>query len=122
MAYRAFFALPVDNFATTTGEHTNAVYGFTSMLLRLISTERPTHIAVAFDAGSHTFRNDVYPQYKGGRAATPEEFKGQVPLIQQVLQAMRVTALEKDNYEADDILATLSTQGAEADASADLFG
>ena len=114
MAYRAFFALPVDNFATTTGEHTNAVYGFTSMLLRLISTERPTHIAVAFDAGSHTFRNDVYPQYKGGRAATPEEFKGQVPLIQQVLQAMRVTALEKDNYEADDILATLSTQGAEA--------
>jgi len=110
MAFRAFFALPVENFATSTGEPTNAVYGFTSMLANLLANERPTHVAVAFDAGSHTFRTDVLPSYKGTREKTPEEFKGQVPLIEEVLAALRIPALSKDDFEADDILATLSAQ------------
>jgi DNA polymerase I len=110
MAFRAFFALPVDKFATTTGEPTNAVHGFISMLALLLRVEEPTHIAVAFDAGSTTFRTERFPQYKGTRDATPEPFKGQVPLIKEVLEAMRIPFLEKDLFEADDILATLSSQ------------
>ncbi|BDZ43546.1 DNA polymerase [Paraoerskovia sediminicola] len=112
MAYRAFFALPVENFSTTTGQSTNAVFGFTSMLINLLRDEKPTHIAVAFDAGSATFRTEQLPTYKAGRAATPEPFKGQVPLIREVLEALNVPALEKANFEADDIFATLSTQAA----------
>lgn len=110
MAYRAFFALPVDKFSTTTGQHTNAVHGFVSMLANLIRDEKPTHVAVAFDAGSTTFRTEQFPQYKGTRDATPEPFKGQVPLIKEVLESMRIPHLEKDRFEADDILATLSSQ------------
>jgi len=110
MAYRAFFALPVDKFATSTGEPTNAVYGFTSMLANLLRDEAPTHVAVAFDAGRTTFRTEEYAEYKGTRDATPEPFKGQVPLIQEILATMHVPVLEKVNYEADDILATLSVQ------------
>ncbi len=110
MAFRAFFALPVDKFATTTGEPTNAVHGFISMLATLLRVEEPTHIAVAFDAGSTTFRTERFPQYKGTRDATPEPFKGQVPLIKEVLTSMRIPFLEKDMFEADDILATLSSQ------------
>lgn len=114
MAFRAFFALPVDNFATSTGQHTNAVYGFTSMLINLIRDEKPTHVAVAFDAGHHTFRTDSYPEYKAGRASTPEEFKDQVPLIQQVLEAARIHHFQLDGWEADDILATWTDQGLKA--------
>ena len=114
MAFRAFFALPVENFATSTGEPTNAVYGFTSMLTKLIAEERPTHVAVAFDAGHTTFRTEQYPEYKGTRDETPMAFRGQVPLIQEVLGSLRIPHLEKDNIEADDILATLATQGREA--------
>ena len=110
MAYRAFFALPVDKFATSTGEPTNAVYGFTSMLANLLRDEVPTHVAVAFDAGRTTFRTEVYPEYKGTRNATPEPFKGQVPLIMEILATMHVPVIEKPHYEADDILATLSVQ------------
>jgi DNA polymerase I len=110
MAYRAFFALPVDKFATSTGQPTNAVHGFISMLATLLRVEEPTHVAVAFDAGSTTFRTERYPQYKGTRDATPEPFKGQVPLIKEVLDAMRIRYLDKDLFEADDILATLSSQ------------
>ena len=110
MAYRAFFALPVDKFSTSTGQHTNAVHGFVSMLANLIRDEKPTHVAVAFDAGSTTFRTEQFPQYKGTRDATPEPFKGQVPLIKEVLESMRIPHLEKDRFEADDILATLSSQ------------
>jgi len=110
MAYRAFFALPVDKFATSTGEPTNAVYGFTSMLANLLRDEAPTHVAVAFDAGRTTFRTEVYPEYKGTRDASPEPFRGQVPLIREILTTMHVQVLEKVNYEADDILATLSVQ------------
>ncbi|WP_024288476.1 DNA polymerase I [Cellulomonas sp. KRMCY2] len=110
MAYRAFFALPVENFATTTGEPTNAVYGFTAMLANLLRDERPTHVAVAFDAGRTTFRTERYPSYKGTRDATPPEFKGQVPLIKEILDSLRVATLEKVNFEADDIIATLTTR------------
>ena len=112
MAFRAFFALPVDNFTTGTGQHTNAVHGFLSMLLKLIAEEKPTHVAVAFDEGSHTFRTDEYDQYKGGRDETPEAFLGQVPLIREMLSAAGLAELSRENFEADDILATLATQGA----------
>ena len=111
MAFRAFFALPADTFVTSTGQHTNAVYGFTTMLVRLLENERPTRIAVAFDVSRHSFRTDIYPEYKGTREETPEAFKGQVELIRDVLDAMGITSLTKDDYEADDILATLATRG-----------
>ncbi len=111
MAFRAFYALPADNFVTSTGQHTNAVYGFTTMLIRLLENEQPSHIAVAFDVSRHSFRTDEYPEYKGTRAETPEEFKGQIGLIRQVLEAMGIVSLTKDGYEADDILATLAHRG-----------
>ena len=108
MAFRAFYALPADNFVTATGQHTNAVYGFVSMLTRLLQTERPTHVAVAFDVSRHSFRTEEYPEYKGTRDATPEEFKGQVELIREVLDAMGIVSLSREGFEADDILATLA--------------
>ncbi len=110
MAFRAFFALPVENFATSTGQSTNAVYGFTSMLINLLRDEEPTHIAVAFDKSSKTFRKEQYPAYKEGRAETPEEFRSQIPLIKQVLDAMRVPHLDLEGFEADDIIATWAAQ------------
>lgn len=114
MAYRAFFALPAENFSTTTGQTTNAVYGFTSMLINVLRDERPTHVAVAFDVSRQSFRTEQYPEYKDGRAATPDEFRSQIPLVQQVLGAMNVTWLTLEGYEADDILATLAHQATEA--------
>jgi len=110
MAYRAYFALPVDKFATSTGEPTNAVFGFVSMLANLLRDEAPTHVAVAFDVGRTTFRTEQYEAYKGNRNATPEPFKGQVAVIQRVLATMHIPVLEKPSFEADDILATLSSQ------------
>ncbi|KGM14467.1 DNA polymerase I [Cellulomonas bogoriensis] len=110
MAYRAFFALPAENFSTSTGATTNAVYGFTSMLANLLRDERPTHVAVAFDVGRTTFRTEQYPAYKATRDATPEEFRGQVPLIKEILATLRVTTLEKEGFEADDVIATLATR------------
>ncbi|WJZ05551.1 DNA polymerase I [Corynebacterium freneyi] len=110
MAFRAFFALPTDNFSTTGGQYTNAVYGFLSMLSNLLAEEKPTHVAVAFDVGRKTFRTDKFPEYKAQREKTPEEFRGQVPLLKQVLQEMGIVTLEKENYEADDIIATLATE------------
>nr|NLD41552.1 DNA polymerase I [Actinomycetales bacterium] len=112
MAFRAFFALPVENFTTATGQSTNAIHGFLSMLLRVLENERPTHVAVAFDEGSTTFRTTEYAEYKAGRDETPVPFKGQVPLIREMLKALGITEVSRENYEADDILATLSTQGA----------
>jgi DNA polymerase-1 len=109
LAYRAFFALPAENFRTQTGLTTNAVYGFTSMLINLLRDEQPTHIAVAFDLSRQTFRRDAYPEYKAGRSATPDEFRGQVALIQDILGALSIPSLTKDNYEADDVIATLTT-------------
>jgi DNA polymerase-1 len=108
MAYRAFFALPAENFSTTTGQTTNAVYGFTSMLANLMRDEHPTHIAVAFDVGRTTFRTERFPAYKATRDATPAEFVGQVPLIKEILATLRVRTVERDRYEADDVIATLT--------------
>jgi DNA polymerase-1 len=110
LAYRAFFALPVENFSTTTGQHTNAVYGFTSMLINVLRDEQPTHVAVAFDVSRQTFRLEQYAEYKAGRSKTPTEFSSQLPLIEEVLTALRVPFLKMDGYEADDIIATLVTQ------------
>ncbi len=110
LAYRAFFALPVENFSTTTGQHTNAVYGFTSMLINVLRDEQPTHIAVAFDVSRQGFRLEEYPDYKAKRNKTPDEFKSQLPLIEEVLDALRVPYLKKEGYEADDIIATLVTE------------
>jgi len=114
MAYRAYFALPVDNFATVTGQPTNAVFGFASMLANLLRDEEPTHVAVAFDLGRVTFRTERYPEYKATRDASPEPFRGQVDVIRQLLGTMNVPVLTKADYEADDILATLARQGSAA--------
>ena len=114
LAYRAFFALPVDNFSTKDGQHTNGIYGFLSMFVNLIKAEKPTHLAVAFDTSRHSFRTDEYPEYKATRSASPVEFTGQIPLLQECLAAMNVTVLTKEGVEADDILATLATEGAAA--------
>jgi len=108
VAYRAFFGLPVENFQTATGQPTNAVYGFTAMLINLLATEQPTHIAVAFDVSRRTFRTEEYEEYKGTRAATPPEFVGQVDLVKEVLDAMGIVHLEVGGFEADDIIATLA--------------
>src|SRR5690606_18566569 len=114
LAFRAFFALPVDSFVNAEGQHTNGIHGFLSMFLGLLRDQAPTHVAVAFDVSDHTFRKQEYPEYKEGRNETPSEFKGQIPLLKQALEAMNVTVLEKDGFEADDILATLAKRGSEA--------
>jgi DNA polymerase-1 len=110
LAYRAYFALPVENFSTHTGQPTNAVFGFTSMLINMLRDEKPTHIAVAFDVSRHSFRTEKYAEYKAGRSETPQPFQGQVSLIKEVLEALRIPVLEKPGYEADDVIATLATQ------------
>ena len=110
LAYRAFYALPVENFSTTTGQPTNAVYGFTSMLINVLRDEAPTHVGVAFDVSRQTFRAEEYAEYKANRAATPNEFKGQVSLVKEVLDALHIAVIEKDGFEADDVIATLTTQ------------
>ena len=114
MAYRAFFALPAENFSTSTGQTTNAVYGFTSMLANLLRDEAPTHVGVAFDVGRTTFRTEQYPAYKATRDTTPPEFVGQVPLIKEILATLRITTVERENYEADDVIATLTRQAVTA--------
>jgi DNA polymerase I len=110
LAYRAFFALPVENFSTTTGQHTNAVYGFTSMLINVLRDEQPTHVGVAFDVSRSTFRTEEYSEYKANRSTSPAEFSGQVSLIKEVLAALRIATIEKDGFEADDVIGTLTTQ------------
>ena len=111
LAFRAFYALPVDSFSTRDGQHTNAIHGFLSMLLLLLQNEKPTHLAVAFDMSRQSFRTREYAEYKGNRGETPVEFRGQVPLLQDALRAMGVRTLEKEDFEADDILATLAARG-----------
>lgn len=111
LAFRAFFALPVENFSTSTGQPTNAVWGFATMLSQVIEAEHPDHLAVAFDVKGGTFRNDLLPQYKGTREAAPEELLSQLPLIQQMLKALGVTYIEKPGYEGDDVIGTLATMG-----------
>jgi DNA polymerase-1 len=112
-AYRAFFALPVENFSTTTGQPTNAVFGFTSMLINVLRDEKPTHIAVAFDVARRSFRNEQYAEYKAGRSQTPGPFVGQIDLVKEVLAALRVPVVEAPGYEADDVIATLACQARE---------
>ena len=114
LAFRAFYALPVDSFVSPEGQHTNAIHGFISMFLGLLKKENPTHVAVAFDLSRFSFRTRIYPEYKATRGDTPEEFIGQVPLLQEALAAMGVVTLTKEDYEADDILATLAHTGSEA--------
>src|SRR5699024_3734830 len=114
MAYRAFFALPAENFSTSTGQVTNAVYGFTSMLINMLREEEPTHVAVAFDVYRETFRKATYPDDKCTQHQTPQEFRGQLPLIEEVLGALGIVTLGKEGFEADDILATLATSGTSA--------
>lgn len=111
LAFRAFYSRPPENFRTTTGVYTNAVHGFMSMLLAMLRREKPTHIGAAFDLSRHSFRTDIYPDYKGGRAETPPEFLGQIENIQRLLDALGIKWLTMENVEADDILATLATQG-----------
>ncbi|MCZ2847682.1 DNA polymerase I [Modestobacter sp. VKM Ac-2978] len=113
LAYRAFFALPVENFSTTTGQPTNAVYGFTSMLINVLRDEQPSHLAVAFDVSRKTFRSEIYAEYKANRAESPTDFRGQVSLVQEVLGALHVPVITAENYEADDVIATLTVQAVE---------
>ncbi|MFL6027996.1 MAG: DNA polymerase I [Friedmanniella sp.] len=110
VAYRAFFALPVENFSTRTGQHTNGVFGFTSMLINVLRDEAPTHVGVAFDVSRQTFRSEIYTEYKANRSATPDEFRGQLDLVKEVLKALNIPFVEKPGFEADDVIGTLATQ------------
>ena len=114
LAYRAFFALPAENFSTSTGQHTNAVYGFTAMLINVLRDEAPTHVGVAFDVSRKTFRAAEYAEYKAGRSATPTEFTGQIPLLEEVLDALRIKHVGVEGFEADDVIATLTREAVEA--------
>lgn len=108
LAYRAFHALPVENFTTSSGQPTNALYGFTSMLLNLLRDLNPTHIAVAFDVSRKTFRTEMFPEYKANRSKTPDEFRSQMALLHEIIEALGITHIEREGYEADDVIATLA--------------
>ena len=108
MAYRAFFALPAENFTTAQGQHTNAIYGFATMLISLIKEEKPTHIAVAFDVSRRTFRTDIFPEYKANRSKTPDEFRSQMSYLHELVSAFGIQQFEIEGYEADDIIATIT--------------
>ena len=114
LAFRAFYALSPDSFKTSAGQHTNAVHGFISMMLNILQAEQPTHMAVAFDLSRSSFRTDEYPAYKGTRGETPPEFNGQTELLTEALAAMNIVTITKENYEADDVIATLSKMGDDA--------
>nr|WP_168627741.1 MULTISPECIES: DNA polymerase I [unclassified Cryobacterium] len=113
LAFRAFYALPVDSFVNREGQHTNAIHGFIAMLINLLQREKPTHLAVAFDISRYSFRTREYEEYKGTRGETPPEFIGQIPLLEEALAAMNIPTISKEDFEADDILATLARQGSE---------
>src|SRR5216684_8678535 len=115
LAYRAFFALPAENFSTTTGQPTNAVSGFTAMLINVLRDEQPTHVAVAFDRGEPTFRHEQYVEYKATRRETPQDFRSQLSLIFEVLDALGIRRLSAPGYEADDLIATLATEASRQD-------
>ena len=117
LAYRAFFALPAENFTTVTGQPTNAIYGFASMLANTLRDEQPTHFAVAFDVSRKTWRSEEFTEYKANRSKTPDEFKGQVELIGELLDAMHAPRFAVDGFEADDVIATLATQAEAASTS-----
>jgi DNA polymerase-1 len=111
LAYRAFYALPLDNFATSSGQPTNAVFGFTSMLINALKDEKPTHLAIAFDVSRETFRKEMFAEYKANRAKSPDEFRSQLPLINNVIEALQITGIGVKGFEADDVIATLAKQG-----------
>ena len=108
MAYRAFYALPVDNFKSSSGQPTNAIYGFASMIINLIKEEKPTHIAVAFDVSRKTFRSEKFPEYKAQRASTPDEFRSQLSHINELITGFGIKYFGIEGFEADDIIATLA--------------
>ena len=108
MAYRAFYALPAENFKTSTGQPTNAIYGFASMLINLIKEEKPTHIAVAFDVSRRTFRTEKFADYKANRVSTPDEFRSQLSHINEMINGFGIKHFELEGYEADDIIATFA--------------
>jgi DNA polymerase I len=108
MAYRAFFALPAENFTTAQGQHTNAIYGFATMLISLIKEEKPTHVAVAFDVSRKTFRTEIFPEYKANRSKTPDEFRSQMSYLHELVSAFGIQQFEIEGYEADDIIATIT--------------
>jgi DNA polymerase-1 len=108
MAYRAFYALPVENFTTALGQHTNAIYGFATMLISLIKEEKPTHIAVAFDVSRKTFRSEIFPDYKANRASTPDEFRSQMSYLHEFIDGCGIQHFQLEGYEADDLIATIS--------------
>ena len=112
MAYRAFFALPVENFTTATGQHTNAIYGFATMLISLLKDEKPTHVAVAFDVSRKTFRSEIFPEYKANRAKTPDEFRSQMSYLHDLVTGFGIKQFAVEGFEADDIIATLATRAA----------
>jgi len=120
LAYRAFYALPVENFSTTTGQPTNAVFGFTSMLINVLRDEKPTHVVVAFDISKATFRLQAFPEYKATRAKSPPEFAPQIDLIREVLQALHITVVGVEGYEADDVIATLARRARQELMSVDI--
>ena len=107
LAYRAFYALPAENFRSSTGQHTNAVYGFAAMLINLIRDEKPTHIAAAFDVSRKTFRTEKFPEYKANRKSTPDEFRSQISYIYELLNAFQIPTYEIQGFEADDLIATI---------------
>ena len=111
LAFRAFYALNPDNFKNQQGQHTNAVHGFISMMLSILENEKPTHLCVAFDVSRESFRTKEYPEYKATRGETPEEFIGQTELLVEALAAMRITSVSREDYEADDLIASLARQG-----------
>lgn len=113
LAFRAFYALNPDNFKNQQGQHTNAVHGFISMMLSILENEKPTHLCVAFDVSRESFRTKEYPEYKATRGETPEEFIGQTELLVEALAAMRITSVSREDYEADDLIASLARQGEE---------
>ena len=108
LAYRAFHALPIENFTTSSGQPTNALYGFTSMLLNLLRDINPSHVAVAFDVSRKTFRSEKFPEYKATRSKTPDEFRSQMDLLHEIIEALGITHIERAGYEADDVIATLT--------------
>ena len=108
MAYRAFYALPVENFTTAMGQHTNAIYGFATMLISLIKEEKPTHVAVAFDVSRKTFRSEIFPDYKANRASTPDEFRSQMSYLHEFIDGCGIERFQLEGYEADDLIATIS--------------
>ena len=108
MAYRAFYALPADNFRSSSGQPTNAIYGFASMIINLLKEEKPTHIAVAFDVSRKTFRSEKFPEYKAQRSSTPDEFRSQLSHINELITAFGIKYFAVEGFEADDIIATLA--------------